>query len=95
MSIVAGAGARPAKVASLRGPAAERSILSSTVLHLPPQAGGREELLGMARVQLSKPRGRCEIVHLSNQFARLDGVQSFVHHRPPLERSLRYGFPRD
>jgi hypothetical protein len=39
--------------ASLRGPAAERSILSRTVLYLPPQAGGPEELLRAAKIQLS------------------------------------------
>jgi len=86
---------RGANCASLRGPAAERSILSRTVLHLPPQAGSQEELLRTARVQLCKPRGRYEIVDFSNKFARLNGVQGFVHHRPPFKRSLGYGFPRD
>src|SRR6202043_465430 len=79
----------------LRGPAAERSILSRTVFHLPPQAGGREKLLRTARVQLCKPRGRYEIVDFSNKFARFNGVHGFVHHRPPLKRPLWYGFPRD
>ena len=49
----------------------------------------------MAHVQLRKPRGRYEIVDFSNKFAGLNEVQGFVHHRPPLKRSLRYGFPRD
>ena len=80
---------------ALCGPAAERSILSRTVLHLPPQTGGQEEFLRTAPVKLRKPRGRYEIVDFSDELARFNGVERFVHHRPTLKGPLGYGFPRD
>jgi hypothetical protein len=86
---------RRTRCASLSGPAAKRTILSRAVLDLPTQAGGQEELLRTAQVQLRDQRGRYEIVDFPDKFTRLNGVQGFVHHRPSLKRSLGYGFLRD